>query len=150
MTQPPPAAPDAANKSTPPTNEGCEYIPHPDGIHEMIIKVSRAETVDEMLLKFNVMYETTRHEDRQLILIFDQTKTGLPFMALFPRLRAWLRQHPMHPNPRVAVLFGYNNLIGTLAGFLSSIGISPRRITMWKPNQREQAIAWLLADHPKQ
>jgi hypothetical protein len=147
MTVPPQDSGDATRISASPSqpvNRNCDYIPHPDGVHEMVIRVASVEAVNDLLAQFSVMYAATLGQERQLILIQDQTKTGLPLTALFPRMRNWLREHPLHPNPRVAVLFGHNNLIGMLGSFLGSMGISPRRVRMWKPNQREAAIAWLL------
>jgi hypothetical protein len=117
----------------------CVYRLLEDGIHEHIFMEASCRAVDVFFANaINVLMKDPNDSAPALI----DMSVGLPpvnYMLIGARDLA--RQLPERPNVPIALIVENHSLLQVLAIFMRSITV----LRIYKPSERDQALAWLRA-----
>jgi hypothetical protein len=132
------------NEST--QNASCQYRELEGEIHEFVMLDSTRASVDEFVEQMEQLQAANDASDATLRVIVDMAISGMPPIRYgFARVGELLRAEDRPPSRTAFILD--NQLIATLLeGFGRVFRTERDKVRYFSPDQREQIIAWLLAD----
>jgi hypothetical protein len=120
------------------------HIAHTNGIHEFILKTAGREACDDLITRLDMLYASTP-KDTTLLELFD-ARVGIGSVSYAMKRAAELvRNHPKPPRIRGAMLYRDNLVVSLLAPSVRLLRAANFEIRFFKPNQRDEAINWLLS-----
>jgi len=120
------------------------HITHPNGINEFIFKSAGREATDELIPRLDILYASTP-KDTTLLELFD-IRVGIGSVSYAMKRAAELvRRHPNPPRIRGAMLYRDSIVVSLLAPSVRLLRAAKFEIRFFKPEQRAEAIEWLLS-----
>ena len=124
---------------------GLEYHVHENGIQEYIFLEATHEAVDSWM---DTAIELTRPfaaGDVVCYLIAFPAKELIPLMHTVTRIEAALKERPLHPTVRVAILHPPGYVVSMMEAFVKLLRLGSKdAVRFFAFSQREIAIRWLL------
>jgi hypothetical protein len=128
----------------------CEYIVHPNGIHEFIFHEESRRALDVWLEHTEHIYQTAPPDKRVLFILDGSACENLPLSYSFPRIKALNARYPNKPPSRGVLIYSsgiMNSIIGAFTR-LSSRGAKDES-RFYHKSKRDEAIKWLLEAEDK-
>lgn len=125
---------------------GYTYLAHLN-IHQFTVYVSHRDSVDELLGGMTSLYERFTPHDPVYMLMDYRPSGVLPLAYSFSQTRRWIRQLPVHPPARVALVYGEETqLLGMITRFLKTMQMGHLTASFFGGESAyEDALAWLTA-----
>jgi hypothetical protein len=124
----------------------CLYDQLDNGIHEYVIRHPTRAAVDEWFQHAERVYENAA-PDIVLRHLVDSRSGSVPLAYAFQVAQAFFRVHKTRPSARIALLNDEGSISSLVSSFTSLLPTDRReRVRMFTEEQRDMAIAWLLAD----
>ena len=92
--------PEHTNLAKPTEAHVCDYILHPNGIHEFIFREESKRAIDFWLAETERIYQTAPSDKRVLFILDGSDFENLPLSYSFPRIKALNAQYPQRPPSR--------------------------------------------------
>lgn len=121
----------------------CQYNQLANGVHEIIMLEVSHLAVDEMFALSDRILNNIPMPHTEPTLLDSRIGTQ-PLGYSFTKMRAFSARHAKRDTGRIAFLMEDRTLWRALAVFMRPFGTT--RIFM--PDERDQALAWLIADRP--
>lgn len=120
------------------------HIAHPNGIHEFTFRTAAREATDELIARLDILYASTP-KDTTLLELFD-IRVGIGSVSYAMKRAAELvRRHPNPPKIRGAMIYRDSLVVSLLAPSVRLLRAANFEIRFFKPDQRADAIEWLLS-----
>jgi hypothetical protein len=112
--------------------------------HEFVFHKPSRQVVDEWLAQLEILRAARQPGDPFLMLV-DSTVGIVPLTYAFQRGRSFADRFPQRQSSRIALLID-NTFISIVNSFIQMLRSSTETVRLFRPDQREEAIAWLLAE----
>jgi hypothetical protein len=126
--------------------EAVQHIRHDNGIDEFIVQIPSKQAVDDWIRQLETIIEATPPDGTIRHLLDLRNGMGSYGYSL-QQVRALLARHPDYRKQRLAILHT-TSLVQQLTGALIPLLRLDHflRVRYFKPQERSQAVDWLLAD----
>lgn len=123
----------------------CRHVAHSTELHEFIFTESSRRAVDIWFAHMNSFIDNI-HPTGKVRLLLDVSHSGhQPLSYVSECARKFNIEHPRHPKSRVAILYHTHILMSVFIAFDNMIN-NGNYLKHFRPDQREQALSWLMED----
>ncbi|MDX1995257.1 MAG: STAS/SEC14 domain-containing protein [bacterium] len=112
--------------------------------HEFVFHKPSRQVVDEWLAQLEIL-RAARQPGEPFLMLVDSTVGIVPLTYAFQRGRSFADRFPQRQSSRIALLID-NTFISIVNSFIQMLRSSTEIVRLFRPDQREEAIAWLLAE----
>lgn len=126
----------------------CAYRLLESGIHEITFDSGSPDTIAELFTHLNAIFDGKTHNDPRLLILLDGTSAGFPSLnRIIVSGKQMVDSHPDRPMVRYALVFdGSVRYIMSALENLVRLFRGTNEVRSFRPQEREQAEAWLLRD----
>jgi hypothetical protein len=121
---------------------------HPNGVEEYIFSNTSRAAVDDLIAYLDQLYLRTPKGAMVLQLFDSQVGFGSIAYAM-QAAKALLKRHPQRPRTRTAILYKDHLALTWFAPSLRLLPGFDFVIRLFKGEDRDKAVTWLLSDHPR-
>lgn len=119
-----------------------------NGIHLFVFMESSTQAIDQWIAKMDELTRDTP-PNTTLRALYDQVQSGMqPAAYAFRVSQAMLKKYPTRAKTRTVFLVNKSFFVSLMQSFISLLRTGATdKVRFYNGDQREEAIAWLLADN---
>lgn len=125
----------------------CDYVVHPNGIHEIIYNEVSHAAVDQCVAYFEQSLLSTPPEGKVMIMTNGtRVKAMQPVAYLMRQFRALAKRNNHGPEMRIVILYDKAVTASALNGLFRAFVRGRDQMRMFKFTERDAAMEWMLKD----